>query len=341
MPSSDWSFCKLALAQHSRTFAIPIAMLQAPLEQGVTSAYLLCRIADTVEDNPSASPAEREQLFRCLLDVMAGTRDVADFVAACDDVAGFTSNEMHLIAGLPRVLRVFRQVPGHVEAAAWIGELVRGMAIYAQRSPATDDGIVALTTLSDLERYCYFVAGAIGHLLSELFTAQLQLPSSAHSQLQQNAEAFGRGLQLVNILRDMSGDLERKVCFVPRAQLARFDLQPGDIVNPACARRVRSALQPLFALAEQSLEDALEYVLSIPEQAKEVRCFCLVPLWLAVATLRQCQVDARLLDPTERVKLSRSQVGALIAECTSLASDEVGLRRAFGKLRAWEPVVAA
>jgi phytoene/squalene synthetase len=341
MPSSDWSFCKLALAQHSRTFAIPIAMLQTPLEQGVTAAYLLCRIADTVEDNPEASASDRERLFRLLLDVMDGSRDCAEFVDACASVAGFTSNELHLMAGLPRVLNVFREAPGHEDAGRWIAELIRGMAIYAQRKPDISDGIMALTTLSDLDRYCYFVAGAIGHLLSELFSAQLALSTSARLHLQQFAEGFGRGLQLVNILRDMSTDLQRKVCFVPRAELARWDLTPSDIVNPACALRVRNALEPLFQLAERSLAEALEYVLAIPAQARDVRSFCLVPLWLAVATLRQCQADERLLNPSERVKLSRSQVGALITECTALAGDEAALRRAFGKLQAWEPVVAA
>lgn len=341
MPSSDWSFCKLVLAQHSRTFAIPIAMLQAPLEQGVTAAYLLCRIADTVEDNPQASPADRERLFRLLLDVMDGTRQPGVFVDACGSVPGFTSNELHLMAGLPRVLTVFHDAPGHVSAERWIAELVRGMAIYAQRKPDATDEITALTTLADLDRYCYFVAGAIGHLLSELFSAHLALPTSVRLHLQQFAEGFGRGLQLVNILRDMSTDLQRNVCFVPRAELARWDLAPRDVVNPACALRVRNALEPIFQLAERSLEEALEYVLAIPAHAREVRCFCLVPLWLAVATLRQCQADERLLNPSERVKLSRARVGALITECTALAGDEAALRGAFGKLQAWEPVVAA
>ena len=341
MPSSDWSFCKLALAQHSRTFAIPIAMLQAPLERAVTAAYLLCRIADTVEDNPEASAADRERLFRLLLDVIDGNCEPSAFVDACGSISGFTSNEQQLMCGLPRVLTVFHEAPGHETAGRWIGELVRGMAIYAQRKPDADDGVMALTTLSDLDRYCYFVAGAIGHLLSELFVAELSLARSTRLRLQQFAESFGRGLQLVNILRDMSGDLSRNVCFVPRAELARWDLTPKDIVSPACATRVKSALAPLFALAERSLDEALEYVLAVPAQARDVRSFCLVPLWLAVATLRQCRVDARLLDPTARVKLSREQVGALIAECTSIANDEAALRDAFRKLQAWEPVVAA
>jgi farnesyl-diphosphate farnesyltransferase len=341
MPSSDWSFCKLALAQHSRTFAIPIAMLNAPLEQGVTTAYLLCRIADTVEDNPHATPQAREELFRRLLDVLNGGAEPDVFTTECARVDGFTEDERVLLDGLPRVLHVFREVPGHRDAACWISELIRGMAIYAQRQPDASDGVVALTTMADLDRYCYFVAGAIGQMLTELFTAHLALSKAEHRKMQQFAEGFGRGLQLVNILRDMSGDLERRVCFVPRAELARHDLAPLDITEPSRANRVHRALEPLFELADRSLDEALEYVLSIPSSARDVRSFCLIPLWLAVATLKECHDNASLLDPRARVKLSRLRVTELIAQCTTLASNDDELRQALSKLRASEPTDAA
>lgn len=341
MPSSDWSFCKLALAQHSRTFAIPIAMLNAPLEQGVTTAYLLCRIADTVEDNPHAAPRAREELFRRLLDVLDDVSEAEVFTTECTRVDGFTEEERVLLAGLPRVLRVFREVPGHRDAARWISELVRGMAIYAQRQPDVSDGVVALTTMADLDRYCYFVAGAIGQMLTELFAAHLSLSNAARGTMQQFAEGFGRGLQLVNILRDMSGDLERRVCFIPRAELARHGLSPLDITDPARASRVHQALEPLFELAERSLDEALEYVLSIPSSARDVRSFCLIPLWLAVVTLKECHRSPSLLDPRARVKLSRVQVTELIAQCTGIATNDDELRQAMSKLRTSEPTDAA
>ena len=44
------SFCRTQLPRVSRTFALNIPLLPAPLDLAVTVAYLLCRIADTVED---------------------------------------------------------------------------------------------------------------------------------------------------------------------------------------------------------------------------------------------------------------------------------------------------
>src|SRR6202034_408428 len=42
----------------SRTFALTIPQLPPRLGIAVTNAYLLCRIADTIEDEPALSPAE-------------------------------------------------------------------------------------------------------------------------------------------------------------------------------------------------------------------------------------------------------------------------------------------
>ena len=41
----------------SRTFALTIPQLPDALRVAVTNAYLLCRIADTIEDEPALSPA--------------------------------------------------------------------------------------------------------------------------------------------------------------------------------------------------------------------------------------------------------------------------------------------
>ena len=42
----------------SRTFALTIPQLPTRLKVAVTNAYLLCRIADTIEDEPALSPAD-------------------------------------------------------------------------------------------------------------------------------------------------------------------------------------------------------------------------------------------------------------------------------------------
>jgi farnesyl-diphosphate farnesyltransferase len=56
--SSDEAYQDQILPHVSRTFALTIPELPPALRTSVTCAYLLCRIADTIEDEPALSPPE-------------------------------------------------------------------------------------------------------------------------------------------------------------------------------------------------------------------------------------------------------------------------------------------
>jgi farnesyl-diphosphate farnesyltransferase len=189
-----------------------------------------------------------------------------------------------------------------------------------------------------LQRYCYFVAGAIGHLLTEAFVFEVSDLEPARARvLRSEAERFGIGLQLVNILRDIVSDLERDCCFVPRTTLQVAGLVPRDLVERSKERRAREALLPLFDMAQENLDAAFEYALAIPPAQAEIRNFCLVPLWLAVATLALCRTDARLLDTSARVKLERAEVQRLVTRVIALSKDDEALRKEYITLTGAQP----
>src|SRR5208282_2616372 len=104
--------------------------------------------------------------------------------------------ELLLSTNLPVVMRVLDLQNDATRATLvrWVAEMARGMALYVFRQPGAD-GIVALETVPDLERYCYFVAGTVGHLLTDLFLEEMG--SDADSEialtLRVHAEQFGMG----------------------------------------------------------------------------------------------------------------------------------------------------
>lgn len=340
--SDDWAYCQQALRTHSRTFAIPIALLPDPIDRVVTCAYLLCRAADTIEDTAAWSPTTKERLFRALLDVMgdgAGPEALGEFRLALERapfIEGRTPKleELELLSSVDRVLRVFETAqPGlQRECRAWVCELTRGMAIYAQRRQG-QDGIACLVGMADLERYCYFVAGTIGRLLTAIFVELLgPLEPVQERRLHAHAERFGAGLQLVNILRDVAEDLERRWSFIPRVMLAEQGMAPLDLLSPHYSDKTRRVLEPIFDAARSHLDSALEYCLALPAQHVAVRRFVLIPLWLAVCTLGACRRAPELVSAGHKVKLERGRVAELVAECTALAADDDALRRAFTRL---------
>src|SRR5439155_19107095 len=81
-------FCREILPSVSRTFALSIRVLPGTLGRAVLAAYLLCRIADTIEDEPHM-PATRkaallDELLRCFDDPAAAEA----FPSRLDDLGG-------------------------------------------------------------------------------------------------------------------------------------------------------------------------------------------------------------------------------------------------------------
>ncbi|PKN59250.1 MAG: hypothetical protein CVU56_01875 [Deltaproteobacteria bacterium HGW-Deltaproteobacteria-14] len=334
--TDDWAFCRAALLRVSRTFAIPIGMLRERLEVGVTASYLLCRIVDTVEDDPGLTVAQKNELFERFQGVLAGAPAAAfedRFVALTGLPA--THPEHVTARQLSRVLAVMARLPAdHREIILrWVSEMARGMAVYANRRPGPD-GVVALTTLADLERYSYFVAGTVGQLLTELFELELDLtadPARAH-RLHVHGEGFGLGLQLVNIVKDLAEDHARGWSFIPRAAWEAEGLTPATALAPAHRARARAALAPVFARARAGLDDALAYTLAVPPDAVDVRRFCLLPLWMAKRTLALAETSDALFVPGAPVKISRDEVASLVSACLRDASDDAALERTFAEL---------
>src|ERR1700677_3406968 len=156
--SSDEVYQDQILPHVSRTFALTIPQLPPALRGPVTTAYLLCRIADTIEDEPALSPAETLAYMQRFNAVVSAN---ADPVALASDLARRLSNqtlaaERDLVSNMDRVIRVTARLEPGGRAA--IGRCVR---LMCQGMPQfqLSASVRGLATLSDLDDYCYYVAG--------------------------------------------------------------------------------------------------------------------------------------------------------------------------------------
>ena len=71
-PQSDEEYQHHILQGVSRTFALTIPQLPGDLYRVVGNAYLLCRIADTIEDEPALSPAQKREFSFQFIKVVDG-----------------------------------------------------------------------------------------------------------------------------------------------------------------------------------------------------------------------------------------------------------------------------
>jgi farnesyl-diphosphate farnesyltransferase len=234
-------------------------------------------------------------------------------------------------------LREFRRLAPESRAAIrpWVCEMCRGMAGFARLQAQVRPGrITALGSIDDLDRYCYYVAGTVGHLLSDLFAVHHQLTPRRRERLSALATSFGLGLQLTNIIKDVADDRARGWSFVPRqlCELAGIGVeQLGEAQHADAARKV---MDLLIAKARRHLHDAREYCCTLPRSAWRTRLFCLTPLYFAVRTLERAAADPHLLDPGHKVKITRGEVYRIICMSHLVAPSNHLVRGYYQRLTA-------
>ncbi|HXV87439.1 MAG TPA: phytoene/squalene synthase family protein [Gemmatimonadales bacterium] len=328
--STDRAFCHAALPRVSRTFAVSIRLLPPQLEYTTLVAYLLCRVADTIEDATALSPEEKRRLLE------AWSRGLDDGGPEPDPVRSVFSrpatDEERLAWGSDRVLREFRGFSPAVRAAIrpWVQEMCSGMAEYAGRRTLGDAWLTEIGTLGDLDRYTYYVAGTVGHLLTDLFGLHAAaVRPSRLARLRALATSFGRGLQLTNIIKDVADDRRRGWSFVPRQLCDVCGVRPEDLQDGRHREGARQVMLALITKAKGHLTDALAYTTTIPRREYGIRMFCLSALYFAVRTLRLAEGEPRLLDPGHRVKISRAAVHRTLLAARCVAPSNTLVRGYF------------
>lgn len=279
------------LERTSRTFALAIPLLEAPLARQVGVAYLLFRVADELEDAPLWGRDLRAAALASFVRWLDGDP------AEADDWLALVASEpptrdvgcLELLARAPDVLATARAMDGLAGAAivAHTRRTALGMAEFVARQD--ERGGITLSNVDDLRRYAYVVAGIVGELLTELFAVADPRAADARPALDADAAAFGEGLQLVNILKDASADAREGRAYLP-------------------ANVPRSAIAEL---ARASLARAERYVRTLGEAraARGVVMFCELPVRLAVATLDALDAGAP--------KLGREEALAIVAAVSS------------------------
>ena len=326
-PSTDLA-CQEGLLQGvSRTFALTIPQLPHPLSTAVGNAYLLCRIADTIEDDPAIDAARKRQLSDLFNVVLAGEERPERFVKHLSPLLSrHTSGEEHaLIRDTARVVRITRSFSTRQQQALrrCVRIMSKGMAEFQEGSTLS-----GLSGMRDLDRYCYHVAGVVGEMLTELFCEHVPDIDTQRARLLELAVSFGQGLQMTNILKDIWEDRARGACWLPRDVFQRAGFDLDDLAPHTRSPAFERGLAELIGIARLHLARALVYTLMMPGGEVGIRRFCLRALGMAVLTLRK--IHGRLdFNAGEEVKISRASVGATVVVTDLTASRDPILRALF------------
>lgn len=312
----------------SRTFALTIPELPRDLRAVVTNAYLLCRVADTIEDERGLTEQEKGRFQARFGDVVEGLEDASTF-----------GNELASYLGPPTL-------PAEIELVRRLGDVIAATECF---SPARRTSLVrcvrtmgrgmtefaplgrrgGLRDLRELEGYCYYVAGVVGEFLTDLFLEACPELEPERGRLSRMSVSFGMGLQLTNILKDVWEDRERGVCWLPKDVFLAHGFGLESLRATQRSLPFQRGIRDLVAIARGHLEVALEFTLRLPTREPGLRHFNLWAIGLALLTLRK--IHGRL-DYTsgQDVKITRKSVRATVL-CSNLATRSNPLLRVLFK----------
>ncbi|MGD9873798.1 MAG: squalene/phytoene synthase family protein [Kiritimatiellia bacterium] len=253
------------LKSTSRTFYIPIVRLPGKLRSAVGSAYLCFCAIDEIEDHPHLPANEKIRLLNGIAELFS------------DPGKDLKGGVINLFAPSRKTLpKVALNICSYAHMAPESVQLLimKGTSVMAGRMAGWVARNWCIRTEADLDEYTYDVAGCVGLLLTDLWAWH-----DGTEAPREDAVAFGRSLQAVNIIRNRDEDRRRGVDFFPDG----WDFA-----------RMCAYIRRQFARADAYMEHL---------SAGPARDFCQIPLTLAKATLEALE--------SGREKLSREEVVAL------------------------------
>ncbi len=294
----------------SRTFALTIPQLPEPLASIVANAYLLCRIVDTIEDEPALDLAAKEHHCKAFVAAVEGRGDAEGFAR---ELAPRLSQstipaEHELIARTPEVLRIMHGFPADEQRALarCVRIMAEGMVEFQRPRPHR-----GLADMRELDRYCYHVAGVVGEMLTELYCIHFPEVAARREEMMSLAVSFGQGLQMTNILKDIWDDHARGACWLPRSVFEREGVELDELQPGRTGSGFARGLRHLVGIAHGHLANAVRYTQGIPTEQTGIRNFCLWALGMAVLTLRRIHATPGFTDGRQ-VKITRRSVQGTI-----------------------------
>jgi farnesyl-diphosphate farnesyltransferase len=284
----------------SRSFYLSLRFLPAPMRKPAGIAYLLARSSDTIADSATIPAAERIASLDLHARQVEGLAEAAPWPQRLIDGTP-DPKEKRLLENHVRILEALREID-HASLALIrevLAIIIGGQKLDLERfGSASPENIIALPDDAALDDYTWRVAGCVGEFWTKLGFATLgdRFSKAPREEMLKLAAEYGRGLQLVNILRDLPADLNAGRCYLPVAD-------SGDETK---------LMATFFAWREMALHRVgrgVEYSKNL--RSKRLRIASSLPALIGRETLALLE-NATLCDLEKGIRIPRSRVYSLL-----------------------------
>ncbi|TKX74930.1 squalene/phytoene synthase family protein [Halorubrum sp. GN11_10-6_MGM] len=323
---ADLAWCHEAVQGVSRTFALTVDVLEEPMASQICVGYLLCRVADTVEDAGHIPPDAQSDVlrtYRRAIDPDDET-EIGEFREAVDEwLPAERDEDWTVVAESPTIAATFEELDPEAQEAIVppVLEMVDGMAMFVDRH-ATEGGL-RIDDRDELEQYCYYAAGTVGNLITNLLTRG-DIGEERAKRLRETAEEFGLLLQLVNVSKDVYDDYtEENNVYLPAEWLEAEGVDQERVVHPENRESSARVVDRTADYARSFLDDAQAYLETMPLSNGNTMEAWTVPYLLAVGTLRELGSRPEDALTETGVKVSRQEVFAVMSAASDVGRDSL------------------
>ena len=320
LSASDQVLLGDVLKSVSRSFYLTLAILPQAVRSQIGLAYLFARTADTIADTGDLDDNVRlkclEQLKRQMSKDDPEWSQIQKIQA---QVIAKQSNpdERRLLEKLKECFQIFLRFNhfdrSHIQHV--VSVLIGGMEFDLQRFPKKHGSVVrALPEIHDFEYYTYAVAGCVGEFWTKMMCAHLPgMGQWDQAKMIPLGIRFGKGLQMVNILRDLPQDLQNGRCYIPDVLLKQVNLVPEQLLDPSSAQTFRPLFRKLIQEARDHLDQGWRYTMAIPRLEVRLRLACMWPLLIGIRTLQALSMSQQVLAVDRSIKIGRREVYGIVA----------------------------
>lgn len=305
-------YCRIALPNVSRSFALTIPMLDPELRDKITVSYVVARVLDTIEDSPIPLEMKKVMMDEWIDLISNEPKDIVSLREVIyPKMKGIVSKSSKYVAEAAYAELMKNAFKVYVAATSfdqsfidsqhkWYGEMKDGMKKYLTKR---------ISSFQDLDEYTYYVAGTVGGFLTDLVCEGAE---SEHQKLilKTTFKDFGLMLQKVNIIRDFREDVKEGRYFWPKELFGEhkdeFLLQEE---NSELALKI---LDKMVGDAKSHLIKAHAYISNIPDKFRGYRMFSLVNFYMAVRTLELMENNRAVFLSEKPVKMERKEVEEII-----------------------------
>jgi len=303
----------------SRSFYLTLRVLPARVRPQIGLAYLLARTTDTIADTEILPLDHR-------LDALEKLRERVLVQNNGQSSAPLNFGEFAKQQGSAGEKLLLEKAEDSLSALQYfsandqklmrdvLAVITSGQELDLRRfAKASMEHTVALETDIELDDYTYRVAGCVGEFWTKICRVHL-FPHAPLDEKQFIADGirFGKGLQLVNILRDLPADLEKGRCYLPTEKLEPAGLSPQTLLSPVNQGKFLPLYHRYLDQAESHLLAGWNYTNTLPFSQLRVRLACAWPILIGAKTIEKLRT-ANVNQLQQRVKVSRSEVRGMIA----------------------------